>query len=56
MGKVSSTTWIWKGMTLKSDSESNGMKIINTVTKIQENVTVDPEVFNVPADVKIQNR
>ena len=52
--KSVSTTWIWKGIPMKSESDTGGMKSISTVTKIQENATFDPEILKVPGDVKIQ--
>ena len=55
-GQTSSTTsWIWKGISLKSVSSINGMEMSYITTEIQEDATIDPEMFIVPADVNIQN-
>ena len=52
---VSATVWIWKGITLKTTSSFNDMTMTETATEITENATVDPALFKVPQDVKIQD-
>ena len=51
---VSVTTWIWKGIALKTISEAAGMSITETATDIKENVAVDVENFAIPSDFSIQ--
>jgi len=51
---VSVTTWIWKGIALKTISEAAGMSITETATDIKENVAVDAENFAIPSDFSIQ--
>ena len=46
---------VWKGISLKSVTKSGGKEIENqTATEVQENPTIDPKVFEIPADVKIR--
>ena len=52
---VSITTWIWKGIALKTISEAGGMTIIDLATDIKENVAVDAENFSIPSDFSIQD-
>ena len=51
---VSVTSWVWKGMALKSVSSVGGMTITDEATEIKENVAVDAANFVVPADVTIE--
>ena len=47
--------WVWKGIALKSVTKSGGKKTESqTATEVQENTTIDPKVFEIPADVKIR--
>ena len=47
--------WVWKGISLKSVTKSGDKEIENqTATEVQENPTIDPKVFEIPADVKIR--
>ena len=49
--QVLTTTWVWKGIVLKSIISSAGMSIIEEATDIQENKTVDADNFIIPDDV-----
>ena len=40
--------WIYKGMTLKSETEAAGMTITVTPVEFKENAVVLPQVFDVP--------
>jgi hypothetical protein len=49
------TTWVWKGLVLKSESAGNGMVFaIETATEIQENVPVPADKLIVPENAVIQ--
>ena len=50
------TVWIWKGITLKSESSFNDRTMTEVATEIKENATVDSKLFAVPSDVTIQER
>ncbi|GHV20742.1 hypothetical protein FACS1894174_03170 [Bacteroidia bacterium] len=56
MGQLVYTkAWVWKGIVLKSEIESNGMTIsIDTVIEIQENVPIPADKLTIPAGVVIQ--
>lgn len=45
---ISSTAWVWKGITLKSVSQANGMTITVNVTELQEDAAIDASIFDVP--------
>ncbi|MFN0275411.1 MAG: hypothetical protein ACKVPJ_06690 [Chitinophagales bacterium] len=47
-GAISHT---YKGITMRTEASVGGMKMINEVTELQENITVDGEKFKVPSDV-----
>jgi len=52
---VNITTWIWKGIALKSITQSGGMTVMTEAsTKIQENEAIDAEVFSIPDGITIQ--
>ena len=48
------TVWVYKGITLKSASSSDFGDMVQTATKIQENVEVPASMFVLPAGVKVQ--
>jgi hypothetical protein len=46
---VQARTWVWKGLVLKSEMESNGMVVsIEVAIEVQENAIVPEDVFTVP--------
>lgn len=49
------TVWVYKGITLKSVTESMMGSMEQTATKIQENVTIEPSMFEIPAGVKVED-
>ena len=49
--------WVWKGVSLKLiyySGDGEGVAIMEYITEFQENVTVDPEHFSIPADADIK--
>lgn len=48
------TVWVYKGITLKSQSNSDFGAMNQVATKIQENVEIDPAMFTIPAGVKVE--
>ena len=52
---VNVEVWVWKGIALKTVMKLGDTEIVSqTATEIQENPTIDPKVFEIPADVKIR--
>jgi len=51
--EVSVTTWVWKGIALKTISETNNMAMVEEATDIQENAAVDASNFIIPDDFTI---
>lgn len=49
--KLKGTFFIWKGIPLKTESEVSVMKVVMEATKIEENVTINPDKFVVPKDI-----
>jgi len=49
------TAWVYKGITLKSSSSSDFGEMVQAATKIEENITIDPAMFEIPEGVKIQD-
>lgn len=52
--KMKGTYYVWKGITLKTDSEVGGISISMEATKIEENVAIPPEKFEIPKDIKFE--
>lgn len=46
--KAMVTSWIYKGLAVKTVSEVQGIKIEATVTEFQEDVMVLPQMFDIP--------
>jgi hypothetical protein len=56
MGQAMTTTaWIYKGITLKSSASTDFGDMGQTATKVEENIQVDPSMFTIPAGVKVQD-
>lgn len=49
------TACVYKGITLKSSSSSDFGEMVQAATKIEENITIDPAMFEIPEGVKIQD-
>jgi hypothetical protein len=52
--QASTTTWVWKGIVLKSVISVSGMSMTEEVIDIQENVKIDSENFTIPNDIIMQ--
>ncbi|MGE5812385.1 MAG: hypothetical protein ACM339_12835 [Ignavibacteria bacterium] len=52
--KLKGTVYNWQGLTLKSEIEMGGIKMKTAATKIEENIPIPSEKFEVPKDIKIQ--
>ena len=50
---VSVTTWVWKGIALKTISSTNNMAMAEEATEIQENAAIDAANFAIPDDFNI---
>ena len=48
------TVWVYKGITLKSSSSSDFGEMVQTATKIQEDVEIPASMFTLPEGVEIQ--
>ena len=49
--KASATTWVWKGIVLKSVISVSGITMTEAATDIKENVAVDADNFNISNDI-----
>lgn len=52
---MTSKTWVWNGIGLKSESSVMGMTVTMEVKSIKENVDVPASKFEVPAGIKIED-
>lgn len=46
--KAKVKAWLYKGLTIKSETEVSGMKIVAAATEFKEDAMVLPQVFDVP--------
>lgn len=53
--QMTQNIWIYKGVTLKTAMDSDMGSFGQTATKFQENVEIKPEMFTVPAGVKVED-
>lgn len=44
--------WIWNGITLRTETDMMGMKIVKVATSIQTNVSIPSDKIDVPTDVE----
>lgn len=51
MRTLGSKSWVWGGVTLKSETTLAGQTIIIEATSVQENASVPEEKFKLPADI-----
>ncbi|MFZ1988801.1 MAG: hypothetical protein WAW96_03420 [Alphaproteobacteria bacterium] len=49
MTQMGMTLCVWKGLALRTDGNMMGVKIAKLATKVDENVAVDPALFEIPA-------
>lgn len=52
---VSATAWVYKGITLRTSTKTDFGEMGQKATKIEEDIKVDPAMFEVPEGVKIQD-
>ncbi|MGD0712082.1 MAG: hypothetical protein ABR968_12995 [Bacteroidales bacterium] len=52
--KMKSTYCVWNGIPLKSEVDMGGMKATVTATKIQENVSVPADRFEIPKGITVR--
>ncbi len=50
---LQTTSWIWQGVTLKTEAKMMGKTMLTEATRVQENPAIPPEKFVLPQDVKI---
>jgi hypothetical protein len=55
MTQMGMTVCVWKGLALKTDGNMMGVKISKLATKIDENVSVDPALFEIPSGFATTN-
>ena len=46
-------TWIWKGITLKSETSGSGMVITEMTIEVQENAEIPADKFTVPDGISV---
>lgn len=51
--KLGTTMLVYNGLTLKSDTEMSGMKVIREATKFEENAKVSEDKLTVPSKMKV---
>ena len=51
--KLGSKSWVWKGVTLKSQLSMGGTQVSSTATRFNENATIPADKITIPGDVKI---
>lgn len=52
---MTSKTWVWNGIGLKSESTVMGMTVTMEVKSIKENVSIPASKFEVPAGIKVED-
>lgn len=52
---ITTTAWVYKGITLKTSTSTDFGEMGQTATKIEEDIKVDPTMFTIPEGVKIQD-
>ncbi|MBQ8810220.1 MAG: hypothetical protein IJZ69_07790 [Bacteroidales bacterium] len=52
---ITTTAWVYKGITLKTSTSTDFGEMGQTATKIEEDIKVDPAMFTIPEGVKIQD-
>ena len=52
---ITTTAWVYKGITLKSSTSTDFGEMGQTATKIEENIDIDPAMFTIPEGVKVQD-
>lgn len=52
---ITTTACVYKGVTLKSSTSTDFGEMVQKATKFEENIEIDPSIFEVPEGVKIQD-
>lgn len=52
---ITTTACVYKGVTLKSTTSTDFGEMVQKATKFEENIEIDPSIFEVPEGVKIQD-
>ena len=52
---ITTTAWVYKGITLKSSTSTDFGEMGQTATKIEENIDIDPAMFTIPEGVTVQD-
>lgn len=52
---VNATAWVYKGITLKSSTNTDFGEMGQTATKIEEDITIEPSMFTIPEGVTVQD-
>jgi hypothetical protein len=52
---ATSSTCVWQGIALKTEMTVNGATTTKVATKIEENASVDPSAFDIPAGMTVQD-
>ncbi|HOJ17545.1 MAG TPA: hypothetical protein PLT92_03165 [Ignavibacteriaceae bacterium] len=52
-GKMKGTVWTWEGITLKLILVTAGMEFESRATKLETNIPIKRDLFEIPQDVKI---
>jgi len=50
---MKSKTWVWKGVTLKTQASMPNMDMTIMATKFEDGVAIPPDKLKIPSDVKI---
>lgn len=51
--QMNSKTWVWQGITLKTEVRMGGQTVLIEATEVQDNIDVPEERFTIPADVQV---
>ena len=52
---ITTTVWVYKGITLKSSTNTDFGEMVQQATKIEENIDIDPAMFTIPEGVTVQD-
>lgn len=52
---ITTTVWVYKGITLKSSTTTDFGEMGQQATKIEENIDIDPAMFTIPEGVTVQD-
>lgn len=52
---ITTTVWVYKGITLKSSTNTDFGEMVQQATQIEENIDIDPAMFTIPEGVTVQD-